>query len=279
VSTILWADESNPFAADSESLLSPSVQLQKVVPRPFPLVVVPKVRCFHHAKIQDLYAEELAWARLSLLESNPKEDNWTCAFEKGASPMANETATTTLGAARRTSMSLHLACGVLMAAFFLADLAMPLGVAMGVPYVAVVLASLWSPEKRFTVLVAAFSSFFVIIAFLYKPPAGELWKVLCNRALALFAIWVTTVLALGRKRIEDKREKAVKDREKALEEIKILRGFLPICASCKKIRDDKGYWTQMEAYIRDHSEAEFSHGICPECVKKLYPEFHRDDVP
>lgn len=63
---------------------------------------------------------------------------------------------------------------------------------------------------------------------------------------------------------------------KALEKVKTLSGFLPICASCKKIRDDKGYWNQIEAYISDHSEAEFSHGICPECCKKLYPDFHVD---
>ena len=56
-------------------------------------------------------------------------------------------------------------------------------------------------------------------------------------------------------------------------EVKILMGCLPICASCKKIRDDKGYWRQIELYIRDHSEAEFSHSICPKCMKKLYPEF------
>ena len=59
---------------------------------------------------------------------------------------------------------------------------------------------------------------------------------------------------------------------KARNEIKTLKGFLPICASCKKIRDDKGYWTQIESYIRDHSEAEFSHSLCPDCMKKLYPE-------
>ena len=58
--------------------------------------------------------------------------------------------------------------------------------------------------------------------------------------------------------------------EKALSEIKILSGLLPICSSCKKIRDEKGYWKQIESYIRDHSEAEFSHGICDECYEKLY---------
>jgi hypothetical protein len=76
-----------------------------------------------------------------------------------------------------------------------------------------------------------------------------------------------------RKKIEEESEQLVRDLQKALSEIKTLKGILPICAACKKIRDDQGYWTQIEAYIRDHSEAEFSHGICPECKKKLYPDF------
>jgi hypothetical protein len=60
----------------------------------------------------------------------------------------------------------------------------------------------------------------------------------------------------------------------ALNKIKTLRGIIPICASCKKIRDDKGYWNQLESYIREHSEAVFSHGICPECTENLYPDLH-----
>jgi PleD family two-component response regulator len=60
--------------------------------------------------------------------------------------------------------------------------------------------------------------------------------------------------------------------QKALDENKILQGIIPICANCKNIRDDKGFWNQVEAYISEHSEARFSHGICPACVKKLYPE-------
>jgi PAS domain S-box-containing protein len=58
-------------------------------------------------------------------------------------------------------------------------------------------------------------------------------------------------------------------------ELNTLRGIIPICYACKKVRDDKGYWQQVEAYVRDRSEAEFSHSICPECVEKLYPEFVR----
>jgi PAS domain S-box-containing protein len=75
-----------------------------------------------------------------------------------------------------------------------------------------------------------------------------------------------------RKRAEDEREKLIQELQKALAEVKTLSGLIPICASCKKIRDDKGYWNQIESYIRDHSEAEFSHGICPDCMKKLYPD-------
>jgi len=60
--------------------------------------------------------------------------------------------------------------------------------------------------------------------------------------------------------------------EKALKQIKTLHGLLPMCASCKKIRDDSGYWKQIEAYLYEHSDAKFSHGICPDCAKELYPD-------
>lgn len=79
-----------------------------------------------------------------------------------------------------------------------------------------------------------------------------------------------------RKKAEAEREKLIKELQETLTKVKLLSGLLPICASCKKVRDDKGYWTQIEAYIREHSEAEFSHGLCPECMKKLYPEIDID---
>ena len=82
-------------------------------------------------------------------------------------------------------------------------------------------------------------------------------------------------VALMRKQAEEERERLISKLEKALSEVKILSGLLPICASCKNIRDDKGYWNQIESYIRDHSEAEFSHGLCPACAKILYPELYK----
>ncbi len=76
-----------------------------------------------------------------------------------------------------------------------------------------------------------------------------------------------------RRQIEAEREKLIRDLRAALAEVKLLSGFLPICTSCKKIRDDKGYWNQIESYISTHSDVKFSHSVCPDCAKKLYPDF------
>jgi len=75
-----------------------------------------------------------------------------------------------------------------------------------------------------------------------------------------------------RKRTEAERERLLGELQAALAQVKALRGLLPICANCKMIRDDKGRWNQIEIYIRDHSEATFTHGLCPECSRRLYPQ-------
>jgi PAS domain S-box-containing protein len=81
-----------------------------------------------------------------------------------------------------------------------------------------------------------------------------------------------------RKREEAEWMKLIQELTDALAHVKTLSGLLPICASCKKIRDDKGYWQQVETYIKDRSDADFTHGICPECVKRLYPEYQLKSV-
>ena len=78
-----------------------------------------------------------------------------------------------------------------------------------------------------------------------------------------------------RKRAQIEKDNLIVELKDALSKVKTLSGLLPICASCKKIRDDRGYWNQIESYIHAHSEAEFSHSICPECTKKLYPEIYK----
>lgn len=81
-------------------------------------------------------------------------------------------------------------------------------------------------------------------------------------------------VAVGQRMIELQETLAARIEElgQALEEIKTLRGILPICANCKKIRDDQGYWQQVEVYVHEHTDAQFSHGLCPDCIRKLYPD-------
>jgi len=96
-------------------------------------------------------------------------------------------------------------------------------------------------------------------AYLIKPPsASEL-----ERAIVIAVARFADIMEL--KRLN-------KELKEALENVKTLKGLLPICANCKKIRDDKGYWQAVETYFRKHADVEFSHGLCPDCLEKLYPK-------
>jgi PAS domain S-box-containing protein len=80
----------------------------------------------------------------------------------------------------------------------------------------------------------------------------------------------------GRKLLEAEREKLIDELQGALAKIKTLSGLIPTCAWCRKVRDDKGYWNGLEKYIRENSSADFTHGICPECLKKTEPEIYNE---
>jgi hypothetical protein len=131
--------------------------------------------------------------------------------------------------------------------------------------------------------------FFLIVA--HTTDAGILIQALIRVTIFIAVAGVVTFLSLQRKRAEGllletntqleseveqrkktEQEKAniISELQKTLAEVKILRGILPICSFCKKIRNDKGYWDQVEIYVGQHSDAEFSHSICPECVDRHY---------
>lgn len=103
-------------------------------------------------------------------------------------------------------------------------------------------------------------------------PYGYLVKPYDNAALRS-----SIEIALIKHQASTEREKLIKQLERALEEVKQLSGLLPICASCKRIRDKNGGWQQIEDYIADHSEADFTHGICPQCARNLYPEVYKKE--
>lgn len=105
----------------------------------------------------------------------------------------------------------------------------------------------------------------------------ELDEVITVSVFLMFALLFFSI----RRWREAKRSEALakrhsEDLQKALSEVRQLRGMITICSVCKRVRNDGGFWEQIEVYVRDHSEAEFSHGICRECAKKLYPEFEEE---
>jgi hypothetical protein len=110
----------------------------------------------------------------------------------------------------------------------------------------------------------------------FDPWRKELQQTLVSVALFLLVIGVSTGLAYRawqrQRRAEADRERVILELQKALAEVKALSGLLPICSRCKNIRDDQGYWNQIEAYITSHSDAQFTHGICPSCAPELFPE-------
>lgn len=111
-------------------------------------------------------------------------------------------------------------------------------------------------------------------------PSGKLkWIQLTSMPssykINLQTIWSGVIQDItDRKNAEEERKHMLLKLQSALAEVKTLRGIIPICAYCKKIRDDQGYWNQVEAYVARHTEADFSHGVCPSCAKKHYPDFY-----
>ena len=131
----------------------------------------------------------------------------------------------------------------------------------------------WFIEKRAAIVIAFISAatWFIADYFLathYSSSFYSFW----NSALGLIAFLLIAVLIATIRRSLDHEKKVTAELQHSLDHIKRLSGMLPICASCKKIRNDKGYWEQIEHYIAERSETEFTHGLCPECAKRLYPE-------
>lgn len=149
---------------------------------------------------------------------------------------------------------------VLAGGVFVLDLLTPLGVSDAMLYVSLVLLSLWSPQRGFTLIVAGASTVLTVLGYFVSPPGGVLWMSIANRFLIVFMIWMTAILVLRYKQKEA--------------EVKVLRELLPICASCKRIRDVQGYWKDLVQYIEQHSEVQFTHGICSDCLAKWYPELN-----
>lgn len=140
------------------------------------------------------------------------------------------------------------------AGMFLLDVWTPMGVAVPMLYVVPVYLASWLPQAWPMLALAAVTSVLTVAGIFLAPPDGEPhWMVWANRLLAMVAIWLSTAVSLVQRRLTA--------------ELKTLRGLIPICASCKKIRDEEGQWQALERYIKERSGAEFTHGLCPACLE------------
>ncbi len=146
------------------------------------------------------------------------------------------------------------------AVIFAVDLLLPRGVAIPMLYVVPILLASQCRQQWFRVSVAGGCTALTLAGYVFSEPGAPFWMAATNRTLAISAIWITTVLAW--------------ERAKARAHIALLRDLLPMCASCHKIRDDKGYWSQVEQYLESHTQTTLTHGICPECLQKWYPDFY-----
>ena len=146
------------------------------------------------------------------------------------------------------------------AGVFVIDLFFPQGVAIGMLYAIPVLLAARSRQPRFTVLFAAACTILAIAGHVFSAPGTAPWIAVTNRTLSIIVFWGVALLSLQHLKVK--------------EQIDLLHDLLPMCASCHKIRDDKGYWSRVEEYLEARTQTMLTHGICPECMQKWYPEFY-----
>ena len=133
----------------------------------------------------------------------------------------------------------------------------------------------------FQVIPATYLTFGILAVLLTVKdlsPASTLaigWAILFSNLFGLWLSWKSHIDRRIQFHLLSNEKELSRKLEKVIETTKTLEGLLPICASCKNIRDDEGYWHQVEVYVNDHTDAKFSHSICPECTGELYPEHHK----
>ena len=162
-----------------------------------------------------------------------------------------------------------IAAGVLM----VLDALTPLGLAFWFLQVVLVWFTSLRANRRQMIAVAIVCSSLICLGFVFSPKSGLAISIeIYNLLLSLGAVGAITQACLRQRALEDRARKTADELAQSRARVRILSGLLPICASCKKIRNGGGTWEQLETYIGDHSEAIFTHGICQECIGRLYPE-------
>jgi hypothetical protein len=143
---------------------------------------------------------------------------------------------------------------LLLIAVFILDLFTPAGIVMPLLYTLPLLSALLVPDRRFFLSVTGAAMMLTPLGFYFSPPGGVVWMGLVNRSMALIALAVTAAFYWLH--------------QQAKARLKSLQELLPLCSGCQQVRDDKGYWKQLELYLEEHQGTQFSRGLCPACARK-----------
>ena len=163
-------------------------------------------------------------------------------------------------------LSTEAVCGVLILAIAALDTVTPQGVAEAVLYATVILAAFRSPSARVIVGFGVACTLLTAVGFYLSPGGGELWTSVANRGIAVLAIWTAVVIGLRWQRLARENLRLAAEREAAL--TRALEQFIPICAWCKKVRNERDEWGSLERYVAARTDSTFTHGICPECFRE-----------
>ncbi len=151
---------------------------------------------------------------------------------------------------------LVIVTAVLVAGIFVIDIFVPTGVLVPLLYTIPLLVTLLCPQRLLFLVTAAASTVLTILGLFLSAPGGIFWMAVANRLLAVLSIGVATVFSLLHGKVAAR--------------LKRLEDLLPFCSDCKRVRDDRGYWKQLELYLEEHSSTQFSRGLCPECAPKHF---------
>ncbi|MEW6542747.1 MAG: hypothetical protein AB1411_03955 [Nitrospirota bacterium] len=144
---------------------------------------------------------------------------------------------------------------LLIVGIFILDMFVPVGVLVPVLYTVPLLLTLLTPGRRYFLPVAVAATILTVVGlYVSEPGGGPYWMAVANRAMAVLAIGVAAVFSMLHERVRGR--------------LLALESLLPLCSSCKKVRDDRGYWKQLELYLEEHSGTQFSRGLCPDCLSR-----------
>ncbi len=183
---------------------------------------------------------------------------------------------------RSHHLSLFLIAMILVASLvFVVDLVTPLGWVVWLPYIGLVFFASRLQDRTSTLILSGICTAFIILGlwvdYLYIDPGGtSIGAGIFNRLMGVTVLWGIAALVMRQQRIEGAREDVVRGMQESLANLKTLRGMLPFCLSCKKIREGNGYWSGIETFVTKHSMAEFRHELCPECEQYLQAQLPRE---